>query len=241
MRNKRLGDIIDRLEFHFNSVEKKKNVKKKDLVDVLIAIKLSQNTTDKTSHKAFLNLKNKFRNWDDVSSAPLPAIKKEIKVCGMAETKSKDIKLMLCQMKTNYGKISLEHLRDKKDGEVYGEMLQYKGIGIKTIACLLAFGMNRPAFPVDTHVHRILNRMGIVDTRTPEQTFDAAKDIIPDESKVSFHVNLIKFGRSICKAPSPLCGECPVYDLCGFAGKKLFKEKNKSAVKENNFIILEHI
>ncbi|MCE1164956.1 MAG: endonuclease III [Bacteroidetes bacterium] len=241
MNRKRTGEIISRLEYHFNSAEKKNNEKKKNLLDVLIATKLSQNTTDRTSHKAFLNLKKRFKDWEEVSSAPLSDIRKEIKVCGMADTKSKDIKRMLQDMKANYGRISLEHLRRKDDPEVYGEMLKYKGIGTKTIACLLAFGMERPAFPVDTHVHRVLNRMGIVDTKTPEQTFETAKDIVPDDNKVGFHVNLIKLGRSICKAAAPLCGECPVYSLCGFGEKKFYRDNNKSAVKENNFIILENL
>ncbi len=240
MKNKRLGDIIERLDLHFGSAVRT-GKKKKNLVDVLIATKLSQNTTDKTSHKAFVNLKNRYKNWDEIAAAPLRDLAKEIKVCGMADTKSRDIKMMLNGMKKNYGKISLEHLRKKKDEEVYEELLNYKGVGTKTIACLLAFGMERPAFPVDTHVHRILNRMGIVDTKTPEQTFTAAKDIVPDKDKVGFHINLIKFGRSICRAASPLCGECPVYELCGFRDKKVFKEKPVTKVKENNFIILENI
>jgi len=241
LKNRRLTEIIKRLEDHFGSNARKSARRKKNLLDVLIAVKLSQNTTDRTSHKAYLNLKRRFGKWEDLINAPLQEIKKEIKVCGMAETKSRDIKAMLREMKKNYGKLTLNHLRRLSDEDIYEELLRYKGIGTKTIACLIAFGLERPAFPVDTHVHRVMNRMGIVNTATPEKTFDVSKELIPVESKTTFHLNLIKFGRSVCKAPVPLCGECCVYDLCNFGQKQYYKDRIKGKIKENNFIILENI
>lgn len=239
MENNRLAAIISRLETHYDTTFKP--VKKKNLLDVLIAVKLSQNTTDKTSHKAYLNLKKNYKDWEEVMLSPLPKIQKDIRICGMAETKSKDIKNMLKEMNTKHGNLSMKHLYKMTDDEIYDELLSYKGIGKKTIACLLAFGMGRSSFPVDTHVHRILNRIGIVDTQTPEKTFEKAKNIIPDDKKIGFHINLIKFGRSICKAPNPVCSECFIYDLCSFKEKIYYKEKLSGEIKENNFIILENI
>jgi len=235
----KIREIIIRLdEYSGNNITKQKII---NLLDLLIATKLSQNTTDKSSYMAYRNLKNKYRKWDTVISAPLPQLKNEIKVCGLADKKSKEIRNMLKDMKENYGKLSLEHLRKYTDDKVYEELLQYKGIGKKTISCLLAFGLDRNVFPVDTHVHRILNRTGIVGTKTPDETFETAKSLIPDEKKVSFHTNLIKFGRSICKAPKPLCGECVIYDLCSFKDKKYYREFNAGKVKRNDFIILENL
>jgi len=238
LNKNRIREIINRLEEY--SGGKSGSQKKANLLDLLIATKLSQNTTDKTSYIAFRNLKNKFRNWETAMSAPLPKIKSEIRVCGLADKKSVEIRNMLRDMKKKYGKLSLEHLRGYDDDKVYDELLQYKGIGKKTISCLLAFGLNRNVFPVDTHVHRILNRLGIVDTKSPDDTFDNAKALIPDEVKISFHTNLIKFGRSVCKAPKPLCGECVIYDLCSFKDKKYYREFNSGKVKRNDFIILEN-
>jgi endonuclease-3 len=190
---------------------------------------------------AYRNLKNKYGEWDTVLSVPLPELKNEIKVCGLADKKSKEIRNMLRDMKKNYGKLSLEHLREYDDKKVYDELLQYKGIGKKTISCLLAFGLERNVFPVDTHVHRVLNRLGIVDTKSPDETFEKSKILIPDEKKVSLHTNLIKFGRSVCKAQKPLCGECVIYDLCSFKDKKYHKEFNSGKVKINDFIIIENL
>jgi endonuclease III len=239
LKKSRIKEIISRLEEYSGSRTSKR--KKINLLDLLIATKLSQNTTDKTSYIAFKNLKNKFRNWDEVSSASLPEIRSEIKVCGLADKKSADIRNMLREMKENYGKLSLEHLRKYDDDKVYEELLQYKGIGTKTVSCVLAFGMDRPVFPVDTHVHRILNRLGIVDTKAPDDTFAKTKILIPDDKKIAFHTNLIKFGRSVCKAPKPLCSECVIFDLCGFKDKKYYCEFNAGKVKKNDFIILENL
>jgi len=235
---KRLEKIINRIEDSFG--EKRKPVKRKpDLMDVLIATKLSQNTTDKTSYIAFTNLKKEFRKWEEVMNSPIDRIKKSIKVCGLANTKSANIKEMLNLMYKNFGNLSLNYLKKMSDDEVYEELLQYKGIGKKTISCVLAFGMGREVFPVDTHIHRILNRVGAVDTKTPDETFELSGKIIPDKYKISFHTNLIRFGRNVCKAIKPECYDCTINDLCSYKSKVLFDTKVTS--KENNFIILENI
>lgn len=238
MTQKRLGKIISRIEDEFG--EKRKTGKvKPDLMDVLIATKLSQNTTDRTSYIAFTNLKKDFKDWEDVMNSPLSKIKKSIKVCGLANTKATNIKEMLNLMYKKSGNLSLNYLKRYSNDEVYEELLQYKGLGNKTISCVLAFGMGREVFPVDTHIHRILNRIGAVDTNTPDETFRLSEKIIPGKDKVSFHTNLIRFGRNVCKAVNPKCSECLIKDLCSYKDKALFEAKETT--KENNFIILENI
>jgi endonuclease-3 len=149
---------------------------------------------------------------------------------------------MLKEMKSKYGSLNLDFLYSKSNQDVYGELLQYNGLGIKTISCVLAFAMNRSVFPVDTHVHRVLNRTGIVKANTAEKTFEQATEIIPEKEKISFHTNLIKFGRNRCRAVNPLCNICFIYKECEWPEKKFYKERNKySKVIENNFIIVEHI
>ena len=238
MTQKRLGKIISRIEDEFG--EKRKTGKvKPDLMDVLIATKLSQNTTDRTSYIAFTNLKKDFKDWEDVMNSPLSKIKKSIKVCGLANTKATNIKEMLNLMYKKSGNLSLNYLKRYSNDEVYEELLQYKGLGNKTISCVLAFGMGREVFPVDTHIHRILNRIGAVDTNTPDETFRLSEKIIPGKDKVSFHTILIRFGRNVCKAVNPKCSECLIKDLCSYKDKALFEAKETT--KENNFIILENI
>ena len=235
----KINEIIELLEEEFPGPEPKPS--KASPLDILIATMLSQNTTDKTSYRAFLNLKTDFKDWDDVMTAPLGKIKNAIRVCGLTNQKSISIKKMLKEMKKKYGKLDLGFLKKLSDEKVYEELLQYNGVGVKTISCVLAFSLGRDVFPVDTHVHRLTNRLGIANAVTPVKTFEQVKDKIPKGKKFLLHTMLIKFGRKICRSANPLCGKCRLYDLCSFKEKEFYAMKPQAEPKENNFIILEHV
>lgn len=232
-----INNIILALEKHYK--EEKKLKKASDILDTLIATKLSQNTTDKTSSIAFNNLKTEFKSWDDTADAPVGKIKKLIKICGLADTKSKDIKSLLKQIKNERGKVNLDYLKNLSDEEVYKELTRFKGIGVKTASCVLVFSLGREVFPVDTHIHRVLNRLGMVETKTAEETFDKAKDIIPGEKKYFLHRAIIMFGRNICRAKNPFCGSCFLYKECMYIPKD--KSNKKNSLTDNNFLILDNI
>lgn len=203
---------------------------------------LSQNTTDKTSFIAFQNLKTDFRNWEEVMNAPLFKIKNSIRVCGLVNQKSQSIKSLLQNLKKTHGKLSMSYIRKMSDEDIYNDLLKYNGVGIKTISCVLAFSLGRDVFAVDTHVHRLCNRLGLVKSNTPDKTFEKVKDIIPEGKKFLLHTLLIRFGRKVCRAKNPLCGKCVLYDLCEFKEKEEYAMlSNDSIPKENNFIILEHV
>lgn len=235
----KINQIIELLRDEFPGLDPKPS--KADPLDILIATMLSQNTTDKTSYRAFMNLKNNFKDWDEVMSAPIGKIKDAIRVCGLTNQKALSIKKMLKEMKKKYGKLSLNFLKKKSDDEIYEELLQYNGVGVKTISCVLAFSLGRDVFPVDTHVHRLTNRLGIAKAVTPVKTFEQVKDKIPEGKKFLFHTLLIRFGRKVCRAANPLCGKCRLYDLCLFKEKEYYAMKEQPEPKENNFIILEHV
>ena len=241
IKKSRLNVIIKRLDEYFGRpFDHRANPA--SVLDVLIATKLSQNTTDKSSFKAYTNLKKKFKTWEKAADADIDIIKECIKVCGLANTKARNIKQMLQQMKKNYGTLDLSFMNEFEDEKIYAEFLQYEGIGVKTISCVVIFALGRDAFPVDTHVHRVLNRLGIAKTNTPVKTFEMMKDIIPEGKKYELHSNLIKFGRNICRSNNPLCSVCFLYDVCRFKEKKLFRKRTSPLKKaENNFIILENI
>jgi endonuclease-3 len=212
-----------------------------DPLDVLIATMLSQNTTDKTSYRAFMNLKNDFEGWEDVMNAPLAKIKNSIRVCGLTNQKSKSIKNLLKEIKTKHGKLTMNHLKKLTDERIYDELLKFKGVGIKTVSCVLAFALGRDVFPVDTHVHRLTNRLGLAESNTPDKTFEQLKNIIPKGKKFLLHTLLIRFGRKICKAKNPLCSKCILYELCEFEDKEQYTMNENTLAKENNFIILENV
>jgi endonuclease-3 len=215
-----------------------------DPLDVLIATMLSQNTTDKTSYRAFINLKENFNGWHDVMTAKISKVADAIRVCGLANQKSRAIQKLLKELYEKTEKLTLKGIKKLDDTQIYEELLQYDGVGIKTISCVLAFGLGRDVFPVDTHVHRVANRLGLVHSKTPDKTFEQLKDKIPKGKKFILHTSLIRFGRKICRAKNPLCSKCILYDLCEFEDKEYYAELTSRAgieAKENNFIILEHV
>lgn len=241
MKITKLTRIINKLSLYFGKPFDYR-AKTPEILDILIATKLSQSTTDKSSFKAYNNLKEKYSDWEKVGNADLNDLKDCIKVCGLSNTKARNIKKMLLDMKKNYGDLDLTFLKKYSNKEVYKELLQYEGIGVKTISCVLIFALDRDAFPVDTHVHRILNRLGIVKTTSADKTFDKAESIIPKGKKYELHSNLIKFGRNICKSKDPLCNVCFLYNECNFKDRNINRKKAKpEKITENNFIILENI
>lgn len=211
------------------------------ILDVLIATKLSQNTTDKSSYKAFMSLKERFPEWEDAAKAKESEIRECIKVCGLANTKARDIRNMLIEMTGRYGSLDLGFLKDMSNPDVYEELLSFGGIGVKTASCVLVFALGRDVFPVDTHVHRTLNRLGIVNANSPEQTFEQAGQLIPKGRSYEIHTNLIKFGRNICRSAKPLCSECGFYKECRFSEKSEYRKQNSGKINGNNFLILEEI
>lgn len=217
------------------------NYKNDSVLDVLIATKLSQNTTDKTAFIAYNNLKSKYDNWYKLMNDNLKNIKKEIKVCGMANTKARDLKNILKKIYKKYNSLDLSFFRNHSNEQIFNELLELKGIGVKTASCVLAFALNRDVFPVDTHIHRVLNRIGIVKTNSPEKTFEYISDKIPDGKKLFLHRCLIKFGRNICKAKNPLCNDCFLFNDCKYEYKSPKSIPRKNLGKGNNFLILENI
>ena len=209
-----------------------------DPVDLLIATILSQNTNDRNSFRAFNNLKNNFNNWEEVEELPALKIEKYIKIAGLGKQKSTAIKGFLKHIKRATGNISLDFLKNKSNDEVIEELTGYKGIGVKTASCVLLFSMERNVCPVDTHVHRTSNRIGLVNTNTPDKTFLILNKNLPRCIAHQFHTNLIRLGREICKPVNPTCSVCPLLNICGYP------EKNRESVnkfKPNNFMLLDNV
>lgn len=208
-------------------------------VDLLIATILSQNTNDQNSYKAFKNLKDNYNNWEDVAKLPKNKLLKLIKVAGLGEQKSSAIKNFLTEHLTKRKKINLNYLKNLTDKDIISELTSFKGIGLKTSACVLLFSLDRNICPVDTHVHRTLNRIGIVKTHTPDKTFFEINEFIPENTSHSLHTNLIRLGREICKSQSPICYVCPLKRTCTYSEKNLMPVANKT--KNKDFMLLDSV
>jgi endonuclease III len=209
-----------------------------DPLDLIIATILSQNTNDKNSYAAFKKLKAMYPEWSRVNELTAEELGEIIKTAGLTGQKTAAIKNLLNYLKESRKDFSLNYLRNMNDDEVIQELTKLKGIGVKTASCVLLFSFERNAFPVDTHVHRVLNRTGVVKTKGPEQTFYAVKNKIPEESAHELHTNLIRLGREICKPAAPVCYLCPLKKVCKYPAKDFSK---KLKYKENNFFLLDNI
>ncbi len=233
--------IIHLLEFHLGIPRQKKE--RTDPLDMLIGTLLSQNTNDRNSHRAYLELRKRFPTWKKVAEAPVGAIASAIKVGGMKNQKSSRIKALLRTVHKDYGSYRIRGLEKMKKDEIISMITGFHGIGFKTAACVLLFSLRREVFPVDTHIHRICNRLGLIKTKTPDQTFETMKLLVPEGKSYSFHTNLIRFGRTICLAQRPRCGQCPLYDACAFSEKEKFADQKTTVTsrKNSNFMLLDEI
>lgn len=215
-----------------------RNKKLPDPVEMLIATILSQNTNDRNSYQAYQNLKKKFSDWTKILKTPVGVIEKEIKVAGLGKQKSEAIKNFVKQLYEKEGKLSLKYLDQFKSDEAIKDLTSFKGVGVKTASCVLLFAMDRNICPVDTHVHRTVNRIGIVKAGAPDKTFFLLNENFPEKKAHSFHTNLIRLGREICKPQKPVCAVCPLEKICGFEEKNY---DSKSSSKEISFMLLDNI
>jgi endonuclease III len=209
-----------------------------DPLDLLIATILSQNTNDKNSYAAFRNLKQRYNDWNKVADLSDEKLGELIKTAGLTVQKTSAIKNILRYLKEEKGIIDLGYLRSAKDEDVLNELTALKGIGIKTASCVLLFSFERNVFPVDTHVHRVLNRLGVVKTKAPEQTFYEVQAKIPEGTAHELHTNIIRLGREICKPAVPVCYLCPLKRICRYPAKDFAR---KVKYKENNFFLLDNV
>lgn len=215
-----------------------RNAAETNPVDVLIATILSQNTTDKNSYKAYKNLKTYFNNWNEAALASQKTIEKNIRVGGLAKQKAKSIRIILNKLLKDKGKITFDYLKKLSNGAVLSELIKFNGVGIKTASCVLLFSLKRNVCPVDTHVHRTLNRIGLVETKSPDKTFEVINKNLPEGIAHSFHTNLIKLGRDICKAGKPRCLICPLLKICTFKEKNILPISTSS---KNDFLLLNNV
>jgi len=212
--NKKIKRLSDLLEKEYG---KKAWRVHGDPLSVLIGTILSQNTSDNNSHKAFANLKSTFKDWDEVRKAKVKKVADTIRSGGLADIKALRIKNILSQIIEENGSLNLSFLKRWQTNKIKSWLRRFKGVGEKTIACVLLFSLNRPAMPVDTHVLRVSKRTGLVSQNSnAAQAEVLLEKLIPKNWIYQFHLNLIAHGRMICKPANPLCQDCVLLENCEF-------------------------
>jgi endonuclease-3 len=193
-----------------------------DPLSELIATILSQNTSDHNSHRAYFNLRSKFKTWDDVRNANKRSVANAIRSGGLADIKAKRIKDILNQIHEENRNLDLSFLKRWRTDRIKAYLRRFKGVGEKTIACVLLFSLRRPAIPVDTHVLRVSKRLGLVPRKADAKKAETIlEELVPGNMVYQFHLNLIEHGRDICKATNPRCESCVLVENCDYTKKLL--------------------
>lgn len=212
---RRLARIAQLLEDEFGVP---KRGKKGDPLSGLIRTILSQNTTDVNSRRAYVNLRERFSDWGCVKSAQPRSVEAAIRSGGLARTKAARIRRILADVERSRGSLDLGFLRGMSNDEVYDYLTALDGVGLKTAACVALFNLGRDVMPVDTHVHRVVGRLGVVGhPRTRDATFEALRPFVPAGKGFSLHVNTIRLGKEYCRPRVPDCRSCPVRRFCEHA------------------------
>lgn len=197
-----------------------KRRKRSNPLEELIFTLLSQNTSDRNRDKAWEAMKGSFPTWQGVVRTGEARLARAIRPGGLSRIKAGRIIGILREIKGRYGRYDLGFLRRLPRDQARKALLSFNGVGPKTAACVLLFSCGLPAFPVDTHIHRVTMRLGLIPPKTTrEKAHDILERMVPEHTYYSFHINLIRHGRTICKARAPRCGECILLRMCPY-GKK---------------------
>jgi len=195
-------------------------------IDELVSTILSQNTNDNNRDKAFHALRRAFPSWEAVRDAPADAVVEAIRPAGLANQKGPRIQKVLRDITAERGELDLDFLADMPTEEARAWLLKFHGVGPKTAAIVLQFALNKPAFPVDTHIYRVTGRLGLREIKmTADQAHDHLGLLLPPETYYAAHLNIIRLGREICQARRPFCERCPLIDLCDYY-RALVQEQN---------------
>lgn len=189
-------------------------------LDELISTILSQNTNDLNRDRGFDALRKKLPTWEAVRDANPREVIEAIRPAGLANQKGPRIQQVLRSITEERGSLNLDFLTDLPAAEARAWLMKFKGVGPKTAAIVLCFSLNKPAFPVDTHIYRVSGRIGLrPDAMTAEQAHPHLESLFPPNAYYAAHLNLVRLGREVCGARKPACARCPILHLCDYKEK----------------------
>jgi len=186
-------------------------------LDELVSTILSQNTNDINRDRGFNALRARFGAWEEVRDAQTADVVNAIRPAGLANQKGPRIQQVLRSITEERGNLDLSFLADLSIDEARAWLMRFNGVGPKTAAIVLCFSLNKPAFPVDTHIFRVTGRLGLrPEKMTVEQAHPYLASLFPPETYYAAHLNIIRLGREICQARRPRCEVCPIIKLCDY-------------------------
>jgi len=194
-----------------------------DSVSELVATILSQHTSDTNTARSFASLRERFPTWQEVIDATPDEIADAIRTGGLANIKAPRIQAVLEAIEDQFGEFAFDSLKSLTIEDARAALTALRGVGPKTASCVLLFSFGMPAMPVDTHVHRVSQRLGLVPRRdnaeAAQTTLESALGDDRDEV-YAFHVNLIAHGRTVCLARKPRCERCTLAECCDYVNER---------------------
>lgn len=188
-----------------------------DPMDELVSCILSQNTNDTNRDRGFYAMKARYPTWQDVVDAPTPDLIDVLRPAGLANQKAPRIQAVLRRIYDEQGAYNIDFLRGLPQEEARAWLVSFDGIGPKTAAIVLCFAFGLPALPVDTHVHRVSTRLGLIpDKTTADKAHPLMEALVPGEWHYPFHIYLIRHGRDTCTARVAHCERCPLTAYCDY-------------------------
>lgn len=183
----------------------------------LVSTMLSHRTTHQNEEKAFDQMWQRFGSWQGICDAPVEKLAEAIAPATFPEAKAPNIQKSLRCIIEECGQPSIDFLQDWPADEGLAWLMKLPGVGIKTASLVLLFCFAKPVLPVDTHVHRISQRTGLIG---PKVNANAAHqhllELLPQESSTlyNFHISMLRHGQRVCVWGTPHCEKCPLTDLC---------------------------
>jgi endonuclease-3 len=193
-----------------------------DVLDMLVAVILSQATSDANSDRTYDALKKRFPTWDAVLRARPQTLVETIRLGGLANQKAAVIRELLREVKERHGSFDLSFLRASPASEAVEYLASFRGVGPKTAACTLLFACGLDVFPLDTHIFRILRRVGLIPAKCSDRfAHEVMNRVVPAGKFYPFHVNLIRHGRKLCRPREPICERCPIVEYCDYGRTRI--------------------
>ncbi|HYE15778.1 MAG TPA: hypothetical protein VD968_15145 [Pyrinomonadaceae bacterium] len=217
---KPVGYVIQNLERAYGVPENKWT--DWDVLDMLVAVILSQATSDANSDRTYDALKKRFPTWGAVLRAREKTLADTIRLGGLANQKARVIRDLLAQVKARHGSLDLSFVKGMPAEEAARYLSGFRGVGPKTVACTLLFACGMGVFPLDTHIFRVLRRVGLIPAKCSDEFAHRVMNrVVPAGKSYSFHVNLIRHGRKLCRPREPLCERCPIVEYCDYGQTRI--------------------
>ena len=185
----------------------------------LVSTMLSHRTTHADEERAYYRMMERFKTWEGVRDAPVDELTEAIASSRYPGSKAPNIQKTLTRIIDERGKANIDFLADLSTEDALEWLVALPGVGVKTATLVLLFCFHKPVLPVDTHLHRVSGRLGLIGPKvSAEKAHDELLELLPKDAQVllTFHKDMLRHGQRVCTYSTPKCERCSLRDLCEY-------------------------